>query len=47
MSLGIVVIVYIATLLTLNIKALDNNLELKSAKQLYYNPNMVDLSLKI
>lgn len=45
-SLGIVVIVYIATLLTLNIKALDNNLELKSAKQLYYNPNMVDLSLK-
>lgn len=44
--LGIVVIVYIATLLTLNIKALDNNLELKSAKQLYYNPNMVDLSLK-
>lgn len=44
--LSIVVIVYIATLLTLNIKALDNNLELKSAKQLYYNPNMVDLSLK-
>lgn len=41
-----VIIIYIATLLTLNIKSLDEDFQLKSTKQLYYNPNMVDLSLK-
>ncbi len=41
-----VILIYIVGLLTLNIKALDEEFQLKSTKQLYYNPNMVDLALK-
>lgn len=41
-----VILFYISSIFSLNIKKLDDPLQIKSTKELYFNPNLFDLSLK-
>jgi phosphoglycerol transferase MdoB-like AlkP superfamily enzyme len=46
LTVAVIAFLFIASLLTLEVKAFDSTTQIKTSKELYYNPTLIELSLK-